>query len=281
MQVASREPTAPPENLAPLGRIQIIRRFDDTTFRVQLPPVRGHATRDAFHRGLKAAQLPPLKIPQGGGDMGSALVLAGVAATYGTIQASAAILTPVKAAWKGLSVSGKGIPGFQYYPAMRALTSAQSHYRPTEEVIQRILAAAPPPGLPRIQFVTNSESATADTLLELYDGERSLRGDPGSDRRVPFRFNFKCSLFRAHDGALLHVFRVAYTSESRLFSQWGANDAALFHEAVETGMARVTEQIVAHLSALDAHPNYVPPSFETQPARVRYAPIPIASQPQP
>lgn len=241
-----------PQNLPPLGRILITTFFEDSTLRVQLPPVRGKAIREASTRGAMAfyvPQIPAEKIPRAG-DFGSALVMSGgLMAGGGAVQLGAAALSSIGATSNGLVAMLGGIPAHTHYPAMRALTNAQAQYHPAKEVIERLLARAQRPGWSTLALTTDREPAAVDTILELYDGERSLRGDGPINPPMQFRMGFKCSLLRPADHRVLHVFRVAYTSERRSFVQWGANDAALFRKEVEKGLASITEQIVAYLAA--------------------------------
>jgi hypothetical protein len=252
-----------PRDLAPLGKIQITTFLDESPIVVQLPLVRGKAIKERAREGAQAFisdPLPAESVPYASG---------GAVAAFGGIELVGLALAPVGAAINSLRAMVKGIPAAKYYPAMRALTNAQAQFHVTKEVIHRIRSQAPPPDRSGFNFISHGAITPADTILELYEGEHSLRGNEQINPSMQFRLSFKCSLFRAIDHQLLHVFRVAYDSEYRSFVQWGANDAALFREEVETGMASMTEQIVAHLAAIEAATSRSQPPAGIQQANVR------------
>jgi hypothetical protein len=187
----------------------------------------------------------------------------------------AAVWSPVGAAWGASRAASRGIPEAEHAPALSALSKTPASVPITAETTRRILAQTRQTTRHSIVPAANSVRRECDTILELYHGERSLRGGDEINPTLQLHLGYRVRVLRADDRRELDVFRVAYRSEGRKFPAWGANDAALLRAELDRGLAVVTGQIVAQLADFQNGP------ARASSARVVQQPIPALPQPIP
>ena len=251
-RVVPRAEESQPLARVSLGRIAVVPFFDDSMLRIQFPLPRGKAVREHSADRVRDFILPPLppgSIPRVG-DIGSAYVVGSGLMVVGLVDMASVALGSVAGLATATPAAFTGIPAAEYYPAFNAVTNTQVQFKITEEVTRRVMAQAQERHA--LAFVANKSWEAPDTILELYEGERSFKGDSSPNPCMQLRLGFRCTVLRASDRKSIHVFRVAYVSESPTFVQWGAKDARLLSEEVERGLADMAGQIVARLVAMDA-----------------------------
>ena len=160
----------------------------------------------------------------------------------------AAVWSPVGAAWGASRGASQGIPEAVHAPALSALSKTPASVPITAETTRRILAQTRQTTRHSIVPAANSVRRECDTILELYHGERSLRGGDEINPTLQLHLGYRVRVLRADDRHELDVFRVAYRSEGRKFPAWGANDAALLRAELDRGLEDVTRKIVAQLA---------------------------------
>ena len=233
----------------PLGRIAVVPFLGDSMLRIKFPLPRGKAVNANSAGALRSFipdPLPPESIRSvPSGEAGLALTLG-----YGAATALGIALGSVGALVEGTAAALSGIPAAEYDPAFKAITNAQAQISLTEGLSRRVIAMAQERR--SLAFVATQSWEAPDTILELYEGERRLIGGGGANPRMQLRLGFRCTVQRASDRQPIHVFRVTYVSVSRTFVQWSAQDARLFREEVESGLADMAGMIVARLIAMDA-----------------------------
>lgn len=265
----------------PLGTIGISSVLRDEPLRIQVPPTRAEAVKKAANAGARAlapvsyegaqvsdfwednhrhrASQPgdgPIMIAGGAFDLAQSLV--------------AAVWSPVGAAWGASRGASQGIPEAEHAPALSALRKTPASVPITAETTRRILAQTRQTTRHSIVPAANSVRRECDTILELYHGERSLRGTDEINPTLQLHLGYRVRVLRADDRRELDVFRVAYRSEGQKFPAWGAHDAALLRAELERGLEVVTRQIVAQLA-----------DFQSGPARASSALAAPQSAPQP
>ena len=257
-------PCTPPDGLPELGKLTITTAFQESNLRIQTPPPKGKAMRKAFEQGKDRFYVPPVRDFHAPpvSDMGSALVVGtvyvGVGAAYGSFQGLSALVGATTGACRSIGGGLSGIPAAEHKIASQAISKAIAERPLPSSVTRRILE----PNGESFSSVVQASNRTgpADTILELYDGERSLLSGGGVNPVMHLEIGYRCTLIRARDQKALHVFRVNYTSSGHKFVEWGANDAELFQEEMDKALSSLAGQIRAQLERIEANAVQTPPS---------------------
>lgn len=253
------------QDLGPLGTIGIMTVLPDEPLRIQIPPTRGEAVKKAASAGARAlapvsyegAQVSDFwqdnhrhRASQPGDG---SVVLIGSA--FDLAQSLvAAVWSPVGAAWGASRAASRGIPEAVHAPTLAALRTGPASVPITAETTRRIVAQTRQTTRHSIVPAANSLRPDCDTILELYHGERSLRGGDELNPTLQLHLGYRVRVLRADDHRELDVFRVAYRSEGRKFAEWGANDAAALRTELERGLEDVTRKIVTQLADFQSGP---------------------------
>ncbi|GDY19823.1 hypothetical protein LBMAG56_11680 [Verrucomicrobiota bacterium] len=253
------------QGLGPLGTIGISTVQEDEPLRIQVPPTRGEAVKKAASAGARA--LAPVsyegaKVSDFWEDNHphrasqpeerSMMMVGGAFDLAQTLVAAA--WSPVGAAWGASRAASRAIPEAVHAPALAALRTGPASVPITAETTRRIVAQTRQTTRHSIVPAANSVRRECDTILELYHGERSLRGGDELNPSLQLHLGYRVRVLRADDRRELDVFRVAYRSEGRKFADWGANDAAALRAELDRGLAVVTGQIVAQLADFQSGP---------------------------
>ncbi len=253
------------QGLGPLGTIGISTVQEDEPLRIQVPPTRGEAVKKAASAGARAlapasyegAQVSDFwqdnhrRRASIAGD--EPVILIGSVFNLAQTLVAAA-WSPVGAAWGASHAASRAIPEAVHAPALASLRTGPASVPITAETTRRIVAQTRRATRHSIGPAANSVRPDCDTILELYHGERSLRGGDELNPTLQLHLGYRVRVLRADDRRELDVFRVAYRSEGRKFAEWGANDAAALRTELERGLENVTRKIVAQLADFQSGP---------------------------
>lgn len=93
-----------------------------------------------------------------------------------------------------------------------------------------------------------------DTVLEVSVPSLGLAGEWTVNPPLTLVLAVRSRLIRVADGTVLDAHALAYRSEQRVLSEWGANNAQPFHDALDRAYQSLAEKIVEDLFLL-----YLPP----------------------
>ncbi len=96
------------------------------------------------------------------------------------------------------------------------------------------------------------------TILEVAVESFGLDGPWGVDPPLTMVMRTRAKLFRVKDGVVLTEGTFLYESEVYQFTEWAANDAQLFREALDSGYQTLAREIVEELFVLYRFPSTSP-----------------------
>jgi hypothetical protein len=142
-----------------------------------------------------------------------------------------------------------------------ALEVAENLAPQTDQPLALVNGPLPPPGVstdlestphsPRVQFVSRRGPASrlSDTALQIRITSAALTGDGEFNPRLSLCVQGEADLVRLSDGVKLCSFPMEYRSGLRRYTQWAANDAALFRQELKRGHRELGKALADHLVA--------------------------------